>query len=302
MLPEVLSTMRMDNLLPRFRLIDWSQLRLNILWIYEGAPVIPLRKGADKNTETSSSVWLLERGTAWVGPDDASMQAFQAPCWVFLRHDGHRHRFSHDACILSINFRIMWPDGVPLFNVASTLTAPVDRHRGLDRASRRLLDWVEKRFGNTRLDLAFQIADLQDFFVFQRLASNWMAAYAEAMLALGCLPSRMRGVDERMMQVLLNLYACDSGEMSSVADLAHEVGLSVSQLNRRFVLAFGETPKQCMNRRCYERACQLLLSTREPIKQIAHGLGFKQPSHFASWFRRRNENHLYPAAFRNHLG
>lgn len=302
MLPEVLSTMRMDNLLPRFRLIDWSQLRFNIHWIYKGAPVMPVREGVDKHTETSSSVWRLDKGTAWVGQDEASMQSIKAPCWIFHRHGGHGHRFSSDASILSINFKIMWPDGELLFIAPDTLTTPVGWNRELDRAAFRLLNWVEKRFGNTRLDLAFQVAGLQDYLVFQRLAGDWVAAYAEVMLALGCLPSRMRGVDERMMQILLNLYACDSGEMPLVTDLARQVGLSVSQINRRFVLAFGETPKQCMNRRRYERACQLLLSTREPIKQIAYGLGFKQPSHFAAWFRMRNQSHLYPAAFRDKLG
>ena len=80
------------------------------------------------------------------------------------------------------------------------------------------------------------------------------------------------------------------------SELARRCGLSVSQLNRRFVRAFGETPRRYAERRRGEVARQLLTSTAQPVKQIAFSLGFLQPSHFAAWFRRLTG--LYPAAYR----
>ena len=284
--------------LPRLRLLDWNCLRFTLLWIYEGRPVLmgapatPIPSGRSETV----TVWLLERGRVRLrgeGFDDD----IRAPEWMFLPFPGHDHVFSEDARILSVNFAACWPDGRQIFEERMPLRAASAAHPRLEATARRLLRQVRRRFPGVSTALTIQPATLDDYLAIEADLAAWVAAYAEAMVALGCEPIRMEVTDQAMLDAARDLDRQASYTRPAKAELARRAGLSVSQFDRRFVRALGQTPRQYAERRRCEVARQLLTSTAQPVKQIAFSLGFLQPSHFAAWFRRLVGE--YPARYRS---
>ena len=72
----------------------------------------------------------------------------------------------------------------------------------------------------------------------------------------------------------------------SLADLARECGLSVSQFRRAFRKTTGVAPHQWLLGRRVERAKSLLTQSELPLAEIAHTCGFASQSHFNSTLKR----------------
>ncbi|MDG2531373.1 helix-turn-helix domain-containing protein [Caulobacter endophyticus] len=72
----------------------------------------------------------------------------------------------------------------------------------------------------------------------------------------------------------------------TTAVLGELVALSASYFGRAFKATFGETPHAYITRRRLEAAKDLMLSTREPLSQIAYQCGFADQSHLCRLFRR----------------
>lgn len=81
-----------------------------------------------------------------------------------------------------------------------------------------------------------------------------------------------------------------------VAEIATEVGLSVSQLNRRFRGQFQVPPSEYLQRVRVDRASRLLAETNVPILDIALQTGFFDQAHLTRTFRRWME--MTPNEFR----
>ncbi len=71
-----------------------------------------------------------------------------------------------------------------------------------------------------------------------------------------------------------------------VKELAAQISLSVSHFCRAFKESFGTTPHLYLNRLRVERAQRLMLTTSEPLIQIALACGMADQAHFSKLFRR----------------
>jgi AraC family transcriptional regulator len=71
-----------------------------------------------------------------------------------------------------------------------------------------------------------------------------------------------------------------------VEDLAKRVSLSTSYFCRAFKESFGETPHAYIIRMRVERAQELMLTTPEPLCQIALACGLSDQAHFSRRFRQ----------------
>ena len=71
----------------------------------------------------------------------------------------------------------------------------------------------------------------------------------------------------------------------SSTDLAIVAGLSISQFDRRFRDAFGQTPSRFLIRYRLTRASQRLVDSDYTISRIAQEVGFYDHSHFTREFR-----------------
>lgn len=72
----------------------------------------------------------------------------------------------------------------------------------------------------------------------------------------------------------------------SLADVARAANFSPYHFARLFKASTGTSPHQYIIRRRVERARVLLTTTRWPIAQIAHEVGFASASHLSTHFRR----------------
>jgi len=75
------------------------------------------------------------------------------------------------------------------------------------------------------------------------------------------------------------------GDLSTAA-LGALVALSPSYFGRAFKVTFGQTPHAYVTRRRLEAAQSMMLTTREPLSQIAYLCGFADQSHLCRLFRR----------------
>ena len=69
-------------------------------------------------------------------------------------------------------------------------------------------------------------------------------------------------------------------------DLAEQLSLSAGHFNHAFKETFGESPHAYIVGLRLEMAQELMLSTAEPLSQIAYACGFADQSHFTKAFRR----------------
>ena len=83
------------------------------------------------------------------------------------------------------------------------------------------------------------------------------------------------------------LAATKAQAPTSVAEMARKAGLSQSQFHALFRATTGRSPKQFHLRKLLDRAVDRLVTTSDPISEIAYGLGYQNVSSFNRLFRRR---------------
>lgn len=76
------------------------------------------------------------------------------------------------------------------------------------------------------------------------------------------------------------------GEKMTSGEMARAAGTSVRGLERAFGRDYGLSPRQYLRRLRMQTACQLLVSTRSPLAQVADRCGFADQSHFNRDFKR----------------
>ncbi|MET0337275.1 MAG: AraC family transcriptional regulator [Caulobacter sp.] len=73
----------------------------------------------------------------------------------------------------------------------------------------------------------------------------------------------------------------------TIDSMAALVRLSTGHFGRAFKDSFGETPHAYVMHRRVQRAKRLMLSSREPLSQIAIACGFADQAHFSNLFRKQ---------------
>lgn len=90
----------------------------------------------------------------------------------------------------------------------------------------------------------------------------------------------------RRMNSVVDYISEHYAEAIEMTDLAQVAGLSVSQFERRFRLAFQQTPSRFLIRYRLTRASQLLINSEATLSHIAQEVGFYDHSHFSREFQK----------------
>ncbi len=275
------------------RLTDWRNLRAHVVWAYESVPLALRGTFHDEHLVG----WRLLEGSVTVSGRRKTVTA-AAGQWVFPPRGEEVREFSEDARVISVHFRATWPDGHELFQENEPHAGEPDGFPDLDAAARRLAEIIHTRFpdviGNR---LPFVEAGFADYLALESGLPAWLDAYATAMQSLGARMWTLNTFDERVVHLSEAIDALPLDAELSLADVAGGFGLSPGHASRLFVAQFGFTPREYREQQRVDAARRLLRGSCTPVKEIAFNLGFKQPTHFSAWFKKRTGR--FPRAFRD---
>jgi len=106
------------------------------------------------------------------------------------------------------------------------------------------------------------------------------------------------GLDPRIAQIMRTLSA-RMKEPLTIAELAADVGLSVSRLSHLFKETTGRSVLDTLNRMRLEQAALLMAHAGRTASEAAVDVGFQSYNHFAALFRKRYE--VAPSNYRKGL-
>ena len=122
-----------------------------------------------------------------------------------------------------------------------------------------------------------------------------------AALATGGAPEQSSSASlHQPMAVMIQRVRMDLGRDWAIADFSVLLGLSSSQLHRRFRKAVGSTPMDWLRRERMNAAKRLLVQTDTTISDVAAHCGYPDPLHFSREFRRVTGSS--PTTFRRSRG
>jgi AraC-like DNA-binding protein len=262
---------------------EWSGLKTNLAWIYEGELFGTNRRG--KWHPDHMAAWLIKRGSVTLRQEGKATTA-SAGEWM-VPWPGYRYQeFSDDARILSVRFQAAWPDGKPLFERGLSIKFPAARFPRLEIVARQLLETARPVIPGDPVQLSTASIPFDNFLEVKVVTLRWLSEIYNTLCALGLRPSRLGICDERIVSALQRLDQLALSQKLAEGRLASEFGLSVSQFVRLFRQELGETPKQYFDQRRRYYCHQMLAGTAVPIKEIAYNLGFTRLSDFSTWFRK----------------
>ena len=261
---------------------DWSRLRVELSWVYEGEVAAAYLK--ETSPHYGQSVFLLRSGAVEVANEWGKAKAGPGE-WILPRQGQRRQQFSPGSRILSVHLDLHWPGGKPLFDWKTALVFPAARFPQLEIHTRRLERLVQKEFPGARQNLRYLPATLAVDCRLRRHFYAWFEVYCRTMLQLGLQPTHMGSIDPRILSVVEYLDHASFAVPCREGDLAVRAGLSISQLNRLFLRHFGLSPRRYREKRRLDSALVQIHRSR-PVKEIAYELGFKSLPHFSAWFRQ----------------
>lgn len=268
---------------PRLTLHDWAALRSELVWIYDHPPAERSRHLAAADHTRGNWAWFMRRGSVRIESTHGAFEA-RAGEWLLLPAERHRHDFSDDASLISLNFICQWPTGGNVFVEPAPLVLCDRDHPRLRQTATKLARLVGREFTGSHHLYARQAADYPLFLRFQRVFFEWLEAWFEARLAHDTRVTRQTG-DPRVLRAARLLDEAPLAGSPPAKALA-PVGLSLVQLNRLFRQQLKLTPRQYWERRRVEFARLRLETGDAPLKEIAFALGFSDTPHFNVWFKR----------------
>ncbi len=128
-----------------------------------------------------------------------------------------------------------------------------------------------------------------------------MLLYQVAWQVVPGLPDHLRGMLEkwRAYQPLLAIFNRELPASVTVDSLAEAMKMRHDVFTRKFTRDIGISPKTFLTRQLLRRASELLLTRKEPIRDIAARLGFNNEFYFSRFFRKHTG--LAPGSYRKGL-
>jgi len=258
---------------------NWGGLRLSLNRFWEGLPIG--QAGAFRGIVLTA--WYLLKGSVVVRKDGREVAAGPGE-WIVC-HPGERHQqFTDSARIISLHFRLESLENAARWTghpIVAFATNPA-LARGLKelRGTAILRNLTDKGRLNPENELATLEATME-------LKEREFAFFRQLLRVLETLGMKYEISpisDPRVRESLRRLAGLDFRQGFARRELAGELGLSASQLDRLWMKELAETPRQFWNRKRLETACALLLEKR-PGKEVAYETGFRHLSQFSLWFK-----------------
>jgi AraC-like DNA-binding protein len=141
------------------------------------------------------------------------------------------------------------------------------------------LDFVENEAASVRPGTQTVISRLADV-LFIHIVRGYLAELPSD------APGWLAATREPHVGGALNLLHADPARDWTVAELAHEVGLSRSAFSARFAALVGEPPLAYLTRWRMHKAATLLRDSETPLVEIARSVGYGTETGFIKAFKR----------------
>jgi AraC-like DNA-binding protein len=267
----------------RLQLQDWSQIRADLAWIYEGQ-VEPVHRDAACRPDLLGA-WLVLAGEARLVQEKQTFRAARGDWLVIRQGRGHQY-FSEDARILSIRFTAEWPDRTPLYDAGLSVLLKSGRFPRLVEAGHALLEVARPHIPAHTNMLPGQPMPFGDFVAIRRAFWGWLIELHEALTSVGVEATRTLLDDERIVNVLRVVDRLPFSTRLREGELAKLAGLQAGHFVRAFRQQVGRTPKRYFDELRRSACRRTLAGSDTPIKEVAFDLGFARLSDFSAWFRR----------------
>ncbi|HEY0945779.1 MAG TPA: AraC family transcriptional regulator [Opitutaceae bacterium] len=265
------------------RLVDWAGLQLRLIWCYEGPVSHYGRHGVSGTDEMS--VWLLRRGSVTLRSKGGPLTA-QAGQWVVLQSGPVHRDFSDDADIISLRFQACWPDKRNIFEDGLPMSLRAEKYPQLQRRATALAHFVKRHFEKPDVTLPLSETTLLVYIQLQSLFEAWLAGFIASVMAEGLIHTRFGKIDERVRRGLFLIDRLPLDQPFVKRNIAQQLALSPSQMDRIFAREIGLTPNAYFEARRHDFARSALAESGTVVKAVACSLGFQSASHFSTWFRR----------------
>lgn len=273
---------------------DWSTMRIELLWAYSG-PVSSDVLNLNVDHSYGYWLWFIKKGEVELKTNDSTLNA-QKGQWIICPTGSTRQQFSTNAEILSIHFLSHWPTGENLFDHKAGAVFDGHLYPKLISSSNALQKTVKRNFPDVRVQMFQQEADLEVFLKLQQQFFRMLLEIVKIFkdhnysLATNCVS------DPRVGRAIHFLNKSSLSDPIPLQRLLKHAGLSRVHLDRLLCNHIGMSTKEYWEKRREGEACYRLESSSQSSKEISYCLGFKQPSHFATWFKRRKN--LTPEEYR----
>jgi AraC-like DNA-binding protein len=267
------------------------------MWAYEKR--MEMQEEFYQNDYNFQTVALVCEG--WAELEQAKSQRIHAKHgqWLLFKQ-GHRwQRFSKDCVLLSIGFRFQLPTGEAIFDDGLPLCIQSSKHPELEMEARQVLQLMKQHVGVGYM-LLHEIVDMRHYLLSQNALRSFLIELATACQAHAIKPKGMRQGNPQVIQALeiINSTPTSTGiRQIKSNEIAQKVGLSPTHLDRLMVKETGLTTHQHMDNRRHITAQDALLAQQDSLKVISYTLGFSSPSHFNSWFKKKEG--CTPLQYRN---
>lgn len=282
-----------NPLCPRFS-AQWQLLHSSLLWAFDA----PLQKNARRMRyfTAPTAAWYLRKGRLTLRFADGE-EKYRAGTWIFPREAPGEQCFSDNAELISIRFFSEWPNSKALFDRSVTVHFSADRFPDLLAAAEGVTSYMAQHF--KRSSILSTESTLMHHLGLLPLFHQWIFSYYKTFLSLGYEPVHINPLSPTMERAVHYLQVRPLHLVFKETELARQMQLSLSHLNRLFMQQLQVSPTAFWNYRRIQSAQTALLSTEESIKSIAYSHGFSSPETFTRWFGQQRG--LNPRQYRKIL-